>query len=252
MTTRAITRRPAETMAEGITTSHLGPPDYELALAQHAAYVDALRALSLEVVVLPPLPEYPDAHFVEDTAVVTPQLAVIANPGAEQRRGERDAIEPILARYRPTVRIEDPGTLDGGDVLQAGSTYFIGLSGRTNEEGARQLGAILEESGARWETIEVPTGLHLKSNASYLGRGTMLLDESLARAPQFRGFDVIVADRSERGAASTLHINGALFVAAGFPETRARLERAGFDPIELDMSEMQKMDGGLTCLSIRL
>lgn len=239
-------------MALGLTTSDLGPPDYDLALEQHVRYVKTLESLGIEVTVLSPLPDYPDAHFVEDTAVVTPHIAVITNPGAESRRGERDAIEPVLAEHRSTVRVEPPGTLDGGDVLEVGTEYFIGISSRTNREGAEQLGRIIEGYGNCWCAIDVRDGLHLKSSVSYIGRGTLLATESLADACQFRKFEKIVVEGSESCAASSLLINGRLMIASGFPGTKARLETKGFHPIEIDISEMRKMDGGLTCLSIRL
>lgn len=239
-------------MGLGITTSGLGQPDYETALRQHEEYVKALESLGVEVLVLPPTPEFPDAHFVEDTAVVTPGVAVISRPGAESRRGEAERIEPVLARYRPTVRIEAPGTLDGGDVLAAGEDYFIGISRRTNDDGARQLGEILARYGVKWHAVAVEEGLHLKSGASYLGGNTLLVDASLAGAPQFERFDKITSAAGERGGAGSLLINDSLLIPSGFPETKARLEARGFRPVELNISEMQKMDGGLTCLSIRL
>jgi dimethylargininase len=239
-------------MGRGITTAGLGPPDYEMALRQHEEYVRVLESIGLEVMVLPAAPEFPDAHFVEDTAVVTPGIAVIALPGAGSRQGEEEPIEPILALHRPVARIEPPGTLDGGDVLEAGDTYFIGISQRTNKEGARQLGEALERSGIKWRAVTVGEGLHLKSSASYLGGDTILLNDSMVNAPQFEQYDKIVAAKSEQGAASSLLINDNLFIAEGFPETKAALEARGYSPVELNISEMQKMDGGLTCLSIRL
>ena len=252
MITFAVTRTPAHTMGRGITTAGLGPPDYEMALRQHEKYVRALESIGLEVMVLPAAPEFPDAHFVEDTAVVTPEMAVIARPGAQSRRGEEETIEPVLALRRPVVRIQPPGTLDGGDVLTAGETCFIGISQRTNEEGARQLGEALERSGIKWQAVSVGEGLHLKSSASHLGGNTLLLNDSLVNAPQFEQFDKITAAKTEQGAASSLLINDNLLIAGGFPETRAKLEAKGYRPVELNISEMQKMDGGLTCLSIRL
>jgi len=239
-------------MKLGITTSGLGPPDYGLALGQHGEYVKALESLGVEVLVLPAAPEYPDSHFVEDTAVVTPGVVVISRPGAESRRGEAEMIEPVLARHRPTVRIEAPGTLDGGDVLEAGENYFIGISQRTNEDGARQLGEIIEKYGAKWHTVAVKEGLHLKSGASYLGDNTLLVNDSMAGAPEFERFEKIVTAAGEEGAANSLLINDYLLIASGFPRTKAGLEAKGVRVVELNISEMQKMDGGLTCMSIRL
>jgi dimethylargininase len=239
-------------MGRGITRANLSKPDYELALEQHREYVEALESAGLEVLTLPPIPEHPDAHFVEDTAVVTPRVAVISRPGAESRRGEEETIEPVLARHRPVLRIEEPGTLDGGDVLATEGVFFVGISERTNEDGARQLGEILERSGLKWRAVPVREGLHLKSGASYLGANTLLVNDSLAGAGEFEGFNRITVAGTEQGAASTLTINDVLFVPSGFPKTTAKLKEAGYSPVELNVSEMQKMDGGLTCLSIRL
>ncbi len=169
MFTRAIARRPGRDFGAGITTSNLGAPDYDLVLRQHAAYVRALEDLGLEVTVLDSLEGFPDAYFVEDAAVVLPEIAVVTRPGAAARRGEADAMAAVLSRCRDLVRIEPPGTLDGGDVLLAGRRAFIGISGRTNDEGAKQLGAVLESAGLDWTTVPVARGLHLKSNVNYLG-----------------------------------------------------------------------------------
>src|SRR5438067_5365108 len=153
--TRAILRRPGPDFAAGLTTAGLGTPDLAIMLAQHAAYADALRALGLEIEVLDALPGFPDAYFVEDVAVVVPELAVVTRPGAPSRLGEADAIVAALARYRPVARLSPPGTLDGGDVLVAGGTVFIGLSSRTNERGAAQLARLLEPHGYRSRTVPV-------------------------------------------------------------------------------------------------
>ena len=251
MFTHAITRRPGGDFALGLTTSDLGPPSYELMAKQHAAYVEMLRSLGLETVVLDALPGYPDAYFVEDTAVVTPDVAIITNPGAEARRGEVDAIEPILARYRRTVRIRAPGTVDGGDVLIVGARFFIGISDRTNEEGAEQLGRILEEYGHAWTAVPVAAGLHLKSSVNYVGQRTLIVTEEFAALDQLRGYDKIVLDQAEAYAANTLLINDCLIAPEGFPGARKELEAMGLEIVQLDMSEARKMDGGLTCMSLR-
>jgi dimethylargininase len=251
MFTRAITRRPGEDFAQGLTTSDLGPPSYELIVRQHEAYVETLRSLGLETVVLDGLPGHPDATFVEDTAVVTPDVAIITNPGAEARRGEADAIEPVLARYRRTVRIRAPGTVDGGDVLRVGAHFFIGISDRTNEEGAEQLGRILEEYGHTWTAVPVAAGLHLKSSVNHVGQRTLIVTQAFAALDEFRGYDKIVLGQAEAYAANTLLINDCLIIPQGFPGTRKKLEAMGLEIIELDVSEARKMDGGLTCMSLR-
>jgi len=249
--THAIVREPGENFAQGLTTSHLGRPSYELMLKQHEAYMKTLRSLGLEVIVLDAHPDYPDAYFVEDTAVVTPDVAVITNPGAASRQGEEDTIEPVLAKYRNTLRIRAPGTLDGGDVLMVDTRFFIGISERTNQEGAEQLGHTLEQFGNTWTGIPVEAGLHLKSSVSYVGKNTLLMAEDLADLDEFQGYDKIVLDATEEYAGNILLVNDCLIMPKGFGGTRKKLEALNLEVIELDMSEARKMDGGLTCMSLR-
>lgn len=247
----AIARKPGKNFASGLTGSKLGSPAYDIMSKQHRAYIQTLKFIGLEVIVLDELLDYPDAHFVEDTAVVTPAVAVIARPGATPRQGEEDTIEPLLDRYRKTARIAAPGNLDGGDVLMVGSHFFIGLSERTNEDGAGQLGKILEEYGHSYETMPVGAGLHLKSSINYLGNNTLIVTEEFAHKAPLKRYNKIIVDMHEAYAANTLWINDHLLTPTGFPRTRKKLDALGMDVIELDMSEVRKMDGGLTCLSIR-
>jgi dimethylargininase len=248
---RAITREPGKDFASGLTTANLGSPKYELIIEQHQAYVTILRDLGLEVTLLPPLPGFPDAYFVEDVAVITPEIAVITNPGALARRGEKEHIEQVLAQYRPLAHIEPPGTLDGGDVLALGSQYYIGISARTNEEGAGQLKQILHGFGYACTTLRVRGGLHLKSDISYVGRNTLLLTETLAGSKIFEPYERILIEEDEAYAANSLLINNHLLVPKGFPKTKNILVEAHFDIVEVEISEMQKMDGGLSCMSLR-
>jgi dimethylargininase len=252
MFTRAIARRPCENFARGLTTAVPSEPaDYSLMVKQHQAYLEALTAAGLELIVLDPLPDYPDAHFVEDTAVVTRDVAVITNPGAPTRRGEELSIAPILAEFRKIERITSPGTVDGGDVLQVENHFFIGLSERTNKTGAEQLGGILHNHGYTWTTVAVAAGLHFKSSVNYVGRHTLLVTSNFAGQKQLKGYDQIVLDRAETYAANTLLVNQHLLIPAGYPNTRRQLEVLGFEMIELEISEVRKMDGGLTCMSLR-
>jgi dimethylargininase len=251
MFSQAIVRTPGPDFALGLTTSNLGPPDYGLILGQHAAYVRLLRSFGLTILSLDPEPGFPDAYFVEDTAVVTPRLAVITNPGAPSRRGEEKTIEPVLARFRKTVRIVPPGTIDGGDVLMAGNHFFIGRSSRTNAEGARQLGVLLEGSGHTWTAVEVQGGLHLKSSVNFLGGHGLIATAGLAGHPAFQAYEKIVLDPGEDYAANTLRVNDHLLMPAGFPGVRRKLSALGLPIHELDVSEVRKMNGGLTCLSLR-
>ena len=251
MFTHAIVRKPRKNFAQGITTSKIGIPVGEVLLKQHGAYVRTLKSLGLKVVVLDALADFPDAYFVEDTAVVTPDVAVITNPGAETRKGEEAFIEPVLAEYRKTVRIEAPGTLDGGDVLMVGKHFFIGISERTNMHGAQLLGSILEEFGNTWTTIQVASGLHLKSSVNYIGKNSLIVTERFSNLDAFNRFDKITVEESESPACNTLLINDHLIMPGGFPKTRKKLDNIGLDIIELDVSEVQKMDGGVTCMSVR-
>ncbi|MGD2078286.1 MAG: arginine deiminase family protein [Chloroflexota bacterium] len=249
--TQAIVRQPGSNCMTGLTTGDLGPPDYDLLLAQHQAYVDALCELGLWVEELPAEPDYPDAYFVEDTAVVMPEVAVITIPGAPSRRGEQESIAQVLARQRMLAYIEAPGHLEGGDVLMVGRHFFIGLSERTNEAGAEQLAQIVAEHGYTSSTVPVGPGLHLKSSVNVVGPNTLLLTADFAGHPAFARTRQIVLDEAEAYASNTLLINDTLIMPAGFPLTWSKLEALGQPVIELDVSEIQKMDGGLTCMSLR-
>jgi dimethylargininase len=247
----AIIRTPGPDSAAGLTTAGLGPPDPALLLRQHEAYARALAAAGLDIVRLPPAPGFPDAYFVEDPAVIASQIAVITRPGAAPRRGEEESLAPVLARYKPVARIEAPGTLEGGDVLEAGGRWFIGVSERTNEEGARQLGAILSLHGEAWTIVPVPAGLHLKSSVNDLGDGRLIVTPALESAAAFRGCSLLVLEPDECYAANVLRVNGRIFLPAGFPSVRRKIAALGLSVQEIDVSEVRKMDGGLTCMSLR-
>ena len=249
---RAIVRKPGRDFGGGITTADLGPPDFHRMMEQHQAYVTTLRGLNLEVEVLDSLPGFPDAHFVEDTAVVFDEAAVITRPGAPSRRGETETIVQALSLFRETLRIEAPGTVDGGDVFQVGTIFFIGISDRTNESGARQLGRMVARFGYRWTAVAVGVGLHLKSGINFVGRETVLSTRAFAQHDAIRDFNIIQLEDEESYAANTLLVNDHLITPKGFPRVVDQLARLGMPIIELDMSESRKMDGGLTCLSLRL
>jgi len=250
--THAIARKPGKNFASGLTTgTDPQKPDYERILQQHAAYVATLRDIGLEVVVMDPLPDHPDAYFVEDAAVVTPDIAVVTNPGADSRKGETASIGHMMTKFREIRYIQAPGTVDGGDVLMVGKHFFIGISERTNQCGARQMGSILEEFGNTWVTVPVGAGLHFKSSVNYIGQDTLLVTQDFAGHKLLTDYRQISVDPDENYAANTLYINNHLIVPAGFPKTRRQLEILKFAIIELDVSEVRKMDGGLTCMSLR-
>jgi dimethylargininase len=251
----AITRTPAVTYAKGITTSNLGTPDMPLTLRQHQAYIDALKATGLHVVTLDPEPAFPDSTFVEDTAIVTADFAVITRPGADSRRGEIESIRPALETFFERIHtIDAPGTVDGGDICQAGQHFFIGISERTNPEGGQQLADILVKEGYTAALVDIrgmQSILHLKSGIAYLGNNTMVLFEELADHPAFQDYTILTPPKEEEYAANCVRINDVVFIAKGFPKTAALIAKAGFKLLELDMSEYRKMDGGLSCLSLR-
>ena len=249
--TYAIVRNPGPDAAEGLTTQSGRPPRQAVLQQQHAAYCHALVALGVELIRLEPEPGYPDAYFVEDTAVVTPEVAVITRPGAIERRGEEHAVAQILQRYRTLKVIHPPGTLDGGDVMIVDRHVYIGLSRRTNPHGADQLTRILAPYDYHCTQVAVHDGLHLKSSVNSLGDQQLLLHASWADRPEFDGYDKILVDPSEAHACNTLWFNGHLIIPEGYPQTRALLEATGKPLISVQTSQIHRMDGGLTCLSIR-
>ena len=252
---RAIVREPAANFAEGLTTVDLGVPDVEKALDEHAAYCRALVDCGLEVTRLPADPRFPDSTFVEDAAVITPGGVVLTRPGAPTREGEVAGIAEALASSFPEPRrIEAPGTLDGGDVCEAGTHWFIGISERTNVEGARQLARFLADDGLSSSTVDirgVAGILHLKSGIAWLSGRRLVVIDSLAADPAFAAWDRVRVDPSEDYAANAVAVNDSVLFARGFPRLERRLAELGYRPLMLDMSEFQKMDGGLSCLSLR-
>jgi dimethylargininase len=248
MYTKAIVRRPGRNFAEGITTSNLGKPDFEKALEQHSAYCDALAGCGLELIVLEADERYPDGCFVEDTAIVTSEVAVIARPGAASRRGEEAEISKTLSHFRKIETIKFPGTMDGGDILRVEKHFFIGISGRTNSNGARQLSAILSKYGYTASETEVGSGLHLKSGIAYLGKGNFISTEGFSKMAGSSG--IITLDQEESYSANCLRVNDFLLIPKGFAKSKKKIVELGHIIIELDMSEFRKMDGGLTCLSL--
>jgi dimethylargininase len=253
--TRAIVRPPAPNFAEGLTTANLDAPDYERALAQHDAYCQTLKQCGLNVIRLEPDPLYPDSTFVEDTAVLKDKCAVLTRPGAPSRSGEVESMRRVLADFFPSPgEIQSPGTLDGGDVCEAGSHFFIGISERTNEAGARQLVELLAPFGYTSSLIDIRglrSILHLKSGLSYVGDQRLAVIEALGDRPEVRGYDVVRLDAGDEYAANCVRVNDYLLVAASYPAFEGALRDLGYQTIALDMTEFQKMDGGLSCLSLR-
>lgn len=252
MFTHAIVRTPSKAMVEGITTADLGVPDYEQALTQHKSYVDALKGCGLDVITMPPNPAFPDSCFVEDTALLTKRCAIIARLGARARQGEEADVRELLARYFDQIEsIEGPGTVEPGDVMMVGDHFYIGLSERTNADGARQMIAQLEKHGYSGSTVAMREMLHLKTGLSYLENNTLVACGEFLRKPEFANFNLIAIDAEESYAANCIWVNGTVIVPAGFPNAARKIEAAGYAVIPIDVSEFQKLDGGLSCLSLR-
>ena len=251
----AIVRLPGANFAQGLTRVELGAPSAELAHDQHRAYCDALRDCGVTITILPADDSHPDGTFVEDTAVLLPQGAMLTRPGAPSRLAEVGAIRVALSVYfHEFAQIVAPGTLDGGDICEAGKQVFIGLSHRTNEAGAAQLSAWLHALGYEATTVDIrglDSILHLKSGMSCIGKGRLLVIEELAAHPAFASFERIVLAPEEAYAANAIEVNGRILIASGHPKLEAQLRARGETPIVLDMSEFAKMDGGLSCLSLR-
>ena len=251
----AIVRLPGANFAQGLTRIDQGTPDLARALAQHRGYCEALRDCGLSLNTLPADARYPDGTFVEDTAVLLPEGAILTRPGAASRLGEVDAIRGALNSHYPhVVEIEAPGTLDGGDICEASRHVFIGLSERTNAAGAAQLTRWLAMHGYGADTIDIRgmrSILHLKSGLAHLDGGRLLLIDELLDHPAFSRFERIRVAADEAYGANAVQVNERVLIASGHPQLEARLRALGYDPLTLEMSEFAKMDGGLSCLSLR-
>jgi dimethylargininase len=230
-------------------------PDYDKTIAEHGLYLAALKHCGLTLTELNADSRYPDSTFVEDTAIITAHGAILTNPGAESRKGEPEAFKPTLkAIYPDLAEIIAPGTLDGGDICEAGNHFFIGISLRTNEAGGQQLADWLASKGYTASFIDIRQTkgiLHLKSGISYIGENRMVVIDSLASHPDFRGYELIRMAPEEEYAANCIRVNDYILIAAGYPKFEATLRGLGYKLIVLDMSEYHKMDGGLSCLSLR-
>jgi dimethylargininase len=252
---RAIVRPPSTNFASGLTSVDLGSPDLNLAQAQHHAYCAALEQCGLSLTVLDPDDRFPDSTFVEDTAILTSRGAIITRPGALSRSGEIDQISNVVRGFYSDVQvIGEPGTVDGGDVCDADGHFFIGLSNRTNRVGAEQLAEFLDRLGFTSSLIDldgVSNILHLKSGIAYLNDNRLVVIKEIAGRDEFKKYDRLVVPDGAEYAANCVEINGSVFVASGYDHFEEQLQTLGYQTMKLDMSEFQKMDGGLSCLSLR-
>ena len=250
-----IVRRPCRSLVEGITSNpQLGKPDYEKALQQHDTYIEALKSCGVKVTVLPADERYPDSCFVEDPAVITRKCAIITNPGAESRNGEKDEIIGAVREFFPEDKIEyivSPGTLEGGDVMMVGDHFYVGRSARTNEEGIRQFIAILNKHGLTGSEVTLSEVMHLKTGVNYLENGNMLVSGEFVEKPDFAKYNRIEIPEEEAYAANCIWVNGTVIVPTGYPAVEAAVRGAGYPVVLVDTSEFRKLDGGLSCLSLR-
>ena len=224
--------------------------DVARASAQHRDYQRALETLGCRLLALPAEPGLPDSVFVEDVAIVLDEVAILTRPGASSRRGEVTSVAEVLRHYRPVWAIEAPGTLDGGDVLHVGRTLYVGESARSNAEGIAQLRELVADHGYAVQGVPTHGCLHLKSAVTQLDSGTLLLQPEWVDRARFADFHVIEIDPAEPHAANVLRIGDALVMPASFPHTRQRLLDAGFHVIAVDVSELQKAEGAVTCCSL--
>lgn len=250
-----IVRTPCKALVEGITSApELGRPDYQLALKQHASYIEALKKCGVNVTILDADERYPDSCFVEDPAVVTRMCAIVTNPGAPSRNGEKLEIIDALRKFFPEDKIEyikDPGTLEGGDVMMVGDHFYVGRSARTNEEGIKQFITILEKYGLSGSEVTLEEVLHLKTGVNYLENNNMLVSGEFVDKPEFEKYNRIEIPVEESYAANCIWVNDTVIVPEGYPAVLAAVKGAGYDVLLVDTSEFRKLDGGLSCLSLR-
>jgi len=252
MYSKAIVRTPSKNIADGLTTAELGSPNYSLALHQHQDYIEALKECGLDVIVLEADDNFPDSTFVEDTAVLAPLCAIITNPCAPTRKDETFETSKVLNRFYTNFEtIEDPGTLDAGDVMTVGKHFYIGLSERTNENGANQLISFLNKYGMTASTITLEKSLHLKTGVSYLEKNNIAATGEFSRKPEFQQFKIIEIEDDESYAANCVWINDKVLIPKGFSKAKRKIEELGYTTIAVDLSEFQKLDGGVSCLSLR-
>jgi dimethylargininase len=247
-----VVRRPGKSVMEGQTTADLGVPVFEKAYAQHEKYIETCRACGVQVKVLEADEKYPDGCFVEDPAVVTDRMAVITNLGVDTRQGEETKVKEALTEFFGAFdHIVSPGHLEGGDVMQIEDHFYIGLSKRTNEEGARQFIEILEKHGYTGSVVELKEMFHLKSGVNYIGDNRVLVAGEFIDHPDFEKFEKILVPADEMYAANCIRVNDHIIMPAGFPKLKKALEDFNYDLKLVEMTEFQKIDGGLSCLSLR-
>lgn len=252
--THAITRAPAATVTAGLRAVDTGAPDLGVMQGDHAAYIAALRSTGATVIELPALPAYPDALFVEDTALCLPEGAIIMRPGAPTRLGEAAEMAPTLAGlFGQIAWIKGPGTIEGGDILVTGQEILVGRSARTDAAGVAEMAAIAGAWGHKLREVFTPPGvLHFKTDCSLMDADTILSTRRLSASGCFDGYRIIDVADGEEAAANAIRFNDLVLFPAGFPRTRDALLAAGYKVVEIGNAECAKLDGGMSCLSLRL
>jgi dimethylargininase len=249
--TLAITRDVSPRFNEcELTHIDRSPIDLKIAQAHHHAYIQALKELRCAVLELPAEPDLPDSVFVEDTAFILPDMAVITRPGADSRKPETESIIRALKPYRELVFITEPATVDGGDVLVLEKDIFVGMSTRSNQEAANQINELVGKYGYRAHSVEMSDCLHLKTAVTRVDAGTLLINRRWVDVEQFEGFDLIDVDSTEPFAANCLPMNGEIIFPTAFPKTRGRLESKGYKVKTVQMDELAKAEGAVSCCSL--
>ncbi|NQV16185.1 N(G),N(G)-dimethylarginine dimethylaminohydrolase [bacterium] len=249
---KAIVKTPGESLVNGLSRAGLGHPNYEQALVQHGNYIDVLKHCGLEVIILEKDENFPDSTFVEDVALLTPECAIVTNPGAASRRGEVASMQKTLEKHFIHIeKVFEPGRVDAGDIMMVGAHYYIGLSERTNQKGALQVIKHLESYGMTGSTVELKHVLHLKTGVAYLEHNNLVASGEFLSKPEFEKFNILEIDAVESYAANCIWVNDRILLPVGYPKAYETLSQAGLDIIEVDVSEFRKLDGGLSCLSLR-
>lgn len=250
-----IVRKPSKNLCNGVTSSaELGTPNYELAVKQHQTYIEALKKCDVKVTLLEPLEKFPDSCFVEDVAVLTKKCAIITNPGINSRNEEVLYISNSLKNFYLEENIESikaPGTLEGGDVMMIGNHFFVGKSARTNAEGIKQFSKILNKYDLTCSEINLEEVLHLKTGVNYIENNNLLVSGEFINKKEFDSYNKIIIPKSEEYAANCIWINGTVIIPEGYPIVKNLISNLGYNIITVDTSEFRKIDGGLSCLSLR-
>ena len=252
MFSKAIVRKPGKNLINGLTNASLGIPDYHRAIEQHELYISALQTCGLKVIELAADEDFPDSTFVEDTALLTPKCAIITNPGAKSRRGEIIKMKEVIKEFYSDIHeIKSPGTVEAGDIMMVGDHYYIGLSQRTNQAGANQVINILNKYGMSGSMIKLEKVLHLKTCLAYLENNNLVACGEFLSNLEFQKFNLLEIPEKESYAANCIWINDKVLIPKGYPVSKQKILDEGYQIIEIDVSEFRKLDGGLSCLSLR-